>query len=94
LDLALAENIVRLLIDLAEQQQKTLLVSLHNVHLALEYFPRIVALQHGRSVFDGKPQALSAAAMQRLFTDIPTRQRPEDTTYGHSHVPIDCRFLT
>lgn len=94
LDPALAENIVRLLIDLAEQQQKTLLVSLHNVRLALEYFPRIVALQHGRSVFDGKPQDLAAPAMQRLFSDTTAHQRPEDTTYGHSHVPIDCRFLT
>jgi phosphonate transport system ATP-binding protein len=94
LDPALAENMVRLLIDLAEQQQRTLVVSLHNVRLALEYFPRVVALQHGCPVFDGKPRDLSTAAMQQLFTDTPAHPHPEDTADGHSYVRSDCRFLT
>lgn len=94
LDPALAENIVRLLIDLADQQQKTLVVSLHNVQLALEYFPRILAMQHGRPVFDGKPQALSSAALQQLFADTPTSPHLEDNVYGHASVPSGCRIST
>jgi phosphonate transport system ATP-binding protein len=78
LDPALSESIVRLLIDLAGQRQKTLLVSLHNVQLALEYFPRIIALRQGRLVFDGKPQALPSAGLQDLFTDVSPPSHADD----------------
>jgi phosphonate transport system ATP-binding protein len=92
LDPALSEGIVRLLLDLALQQQKTLLVSLHNVQLALEYFPRILALQHGRLVFDGKPQELSSTDLQELFANKTTTPHPGDEAQAHPHVPFGCRF--
>ncbi|GIX47864.1 MAG: phosphonates import ATP-binding protein PhnC 1 [Candidatus Tectimicrobiota bacterium] len=71
LDPGLAEGIVRLLVDLAVQRQKTLVVSLHHVPLARAYFPRLLALQQGRLVYDGPPQGLSAAAWQALFAEAP-----------------------
>jgi phosphonate transport system ATP-binding protein len=92
LDPALAESIVRLLIDLAEQRQKTLLVSLHNVPLALEYFPRVLALQRGRLVFDGKPQELSRATLQNIFAETLTAPSAEDKAYARLHVAFSCRF--
>lgn len=92
LDPALSEHIVRQLVDVAGQQQKTLLVSLHNVQLALAYFPRILALQHGRLVFDGKPAELSSAALRELFTDTPPTSHSEDEVHATSRIPLGCRF--
>ncbi len=92
LDPALSEGIVRLLLELADQGQKTLIVSLHNVHLALAYFPRILALQQGKLVFDGKPQALSETDLQTLFTATPSGSPSEESPYAHSRVPLGCRF--
>ncbi|MGQ4810149.1 Vitamin B12 import ATP-binding protein BtuD [Candidatus Entotheonellaceae bacterium PAL068K] len=80
LDPALSETIVRLLLDLSIRGRRTLLVSLHNVQLALDYFPRILALQHGRLVFDGAPQALSSADLQDLFVAPPSSSDPEADT--------------
>jgi phosphonate transport system ATP-binding protein len=92
LDPALSEGIVRLLLDLATQGQKTLFVSLHNVLLALEYFPRVLALQQGRLVFDGKPQELSRTALQDIFADTSARPSPEDEVHAPPHVAFGSRF--
>jgi phosphonate transport system ATP-binding protein len=94
LDPALSEGIVRLLLDLAAQRQKTLLVSLHNVQLALEYFPRILGLRQGCLVFDGKPQELSRAGLQELFTDTAATAHPKDEVHVRSQVTCGCRFPT
>lgn len=92
LDPALSESIVRLLLALATRSHKTLLVSLHSVHLALEFFPRIIALQQGRLVYDGAPRALSPTALQALFADTQTDTSPEAHTHAHAFVARGCRF--
>jgi phosphonate transport system ATP-binding protein len=92
LDPALSESIVRLLIDLATQGRKTLVVSLHSVHLALDYFPRILVLQQGQLVYDGPPQALSPTALHELFTETPTAVSAEVETHAPSFIARSCRF--
>src|SRR2546425_1006116 len=71
----------------------TLLVSLHSVHLALEYFPRLIVSQQGRLVYDGPPQALSSAALQELFIDTPGDASPEAHVHAPSSVARSGRFL-
>jgi len=93
LDPALSDSIVRLLLDLATRGHKTLLVSLHSVHLALEYFPRVVVLQQGRLVYDGTPQALSPTALHELFTDTSSEVSPEAQMHADPFVVRSCRFL-
>jgi len=43
----------------------TLVASLHDVELALEFFPRIVALLDGRVVFDGLPAQVPGDVLER-----------------------------
>jgi phosphonate transport system ATP-binding protein len=43
----------------------TLVASLHDVGLALECFPRVVALHAGRVVFDGPPEEVPAGVLAR-----------------------------
>lgn len=92
LDPALSASIVRLLTELAIQGQKTLLVSLHSVHLALDYFPRILALQHGRLVYDGSPRDFSQTAMHELFPETPLAHSYEASLDAKSSVVHGCRF--
>jgi len=92
LDPALSESIVRLLLDLAEQRRKTLLVSLHNVPLALAYFPRVLALQQGRLIFDGTPQELSRTALHEIFAEASTPSHSEDAAHVRAHVAFGQHF--
>jgi phosphonate transport system ATP-binding protein len=43
------------------------LVSLHQVDIAMKYCPRVIAMQRGRVVFDGPVEQLSEAFLQELY---------------------------
>jgi len=45
----------------------TVVVTLHQVNVALKYCPRVVALRDGRVVFDGPSQRLSPALLRELY---------------------------
>lgn len=69
LDPALTESIAALLIGLAKEDNRTLVVTLHDVELALRYFPRIIALRAGQVVFDLAPERVSRESLAALYTD-------------------------
>jgi phosphonate transport system ATP-binding protein len=54
-DPARARDVLELLTELSKEQGMTLVVSLHQVALAREFFPRVIGLKGGRVIFDGKP---------------------------------------
>ena len=45
----------------------TVVVSLHQVDIAMEYCPRTIALRDGRVVYDGASAALTPALLQQLY---------------------------
>ena len=51
-DPARARDTVALLVEIAAERGLTLLVSLHDLELAREFFPRLVGLRDGRIAFD------------------------------------------
>jgi len=67
LDPPLAEKIVEMLVKFADEQKRTLIVTLHAVELALRYFPRIVALSEGRLAFDVETKCLDRSALESLY---------------------------
>ena len=69
LDIATAKDILDLLIRLNLTQGKTVVVSLHQVHLALEYCPRIVGLSKGRLSYDGPPHGLKETDLYQQEED-------------------------
>jgi len=69
LDPALTETVAALLLGLATGEKRTLVVTLHDVELALRYFPRIVALRDGRVVFDQAPAEVSRVALNALYAN-------------------------
>lgn len=71
LDPASAAKAVDTLLDSARRRGLTLVCSLHQVAVARERFPRIVALRQGRCVYDGRPAGLDAAALRDLYAGAP-----------------------
>lgn len=51
-DPARARDLLQTLVEIAAEDDVTLVVSLHSVDLALEFFPRIIGLRQGRVEFD------------------------------------------
>jgi len=43
------------------------LVSLHQVDVAMRYCPRVVALRHGKVVYDGPSAALTPGMLRDLY---------------------------
>ena len=66
-DPSLAEGIVKLLVRLSEEGNKTLAMNLHDVELALANFPRVIGIHLGRILFDQRPEAISPDDLKRLY---------------------------
>ncbi len=67
-DQKLAQEIIELIIDISNDNGKTLLVSLHSVDLALKYFPRIIGFSEGKIIFDSSPDKVSKFMLEALFS--------------------------
>ncbi len=81
-DPSLAVTIVTLLRDLAHESRKTLLMNLHSVDLALNYFPRIIGVRDGRIHFDRSPDQVTEELLRGLYAghrdDELQLERPPD----------------
>jgi phosphonate transport system ATP-binding protein len=67
IDPARARDTVDLLTRLSCEDGLTLVMSLHNLELAREFFPRLIGLRHGRVVFDQPSASLSGAEFAALY---------------------------
>jgi phosphonate transport system ATP-binding protein len=74
-DPSLAVALLTLLRDLSAQARKTLLVNLHSVELALNFFPRIVGLRDGRVHFDLSPDEVSPKLLEELYAGHADEER-------------------
>jgi len=66
-DPARARATMDLLVSLARERALTLVVSLHHVDIAREFFPRLVGLRSGRVVFDRSTADLADADFRALY---------------------------
>ena len=66
-DPARARDTVALLRDVSAERGLTLVVSLHDLELAREFFPRLVGLRGGRIVFDRETSGIDAAEYRSLY---------------------------
>ena len=68
LDPTRGAEIIDLLLSLGAELRTTLVVSLHDVDVALWRFERVVALREGRVTYDGPPAELSDAFIRELYS--------------------------
>jgi phosphonate transport system ATP-binding protein len=66
-DPARARDTVALLREVCLERGLTLLVSLHDLGLAREFFPRLVGLREGRVVFDRASAGLDEGSLRELY---------------------------
>lgn len=66
-DPARARSLVQLMVELAEEEGWTLIVSIHDLGLAREFFPRVIGLREGQVLHDGPPEALSEGVVEDLY---------------------------
>jgi phosphonate transport system ATP-binding protein len=67
LDPESARRVMQTLADLNRQDGTTVVVSLHQVDMALRFCPRTVALHRGRVVYDGPSSALTTPMLRELY---------------------------
>jgi phosphonate transport system ATP-binding protein len=76
-DPARARDAVGLLATISREEGLTLCVSLHNLALAREFFPRLIGLRHGRVVFDRPTAELDDDDFAALY-DLNSEEMLED----------------
>lgn len=86
-DPARARDLIALLRNLTEKRNLTLVVSLHDLNLAREFFPRMIGLRQGRVVFDATTREVSQTQYEDLY-DLGVSSRQEDSS-GESNRPED-----
>ena len=67
LDPSLADDVLQLLLNVSVARSATLLMSLHQPDFARQYAQRIIGLQTGQIVFDGKSEDLTDAEVKRIY---------------------------
>ncbi len=67
LDPKTSRQIMRLIVEICAERNLAAIVNIHDVALAQAFVQRIVGLRKGRIVFDGRPDALSAAALTDIY---------------------------
>jgi phosphonate transport system ATP-binding protein len=72
LDPALSESVLALLQRISDEDGMTVVISLHVLDLARRYSRRVIGLRSGSVAYDGSPEALTEAAVQRIFADAAT----------------------
>ena len=62
-----SRNVMEILARINREDQCTVIVSLHQVEIALKYCPRVVALHQGKIVFDGAASELTPKLLRELY---------------------------
>ena len=67
LDPSSAKTIMDLLRDMTRKRNIACIVNLHQLDVALKYSTRIIGLSKGEIVFDGRPDRLDDATIERIY---------------------------
>ena len=76
LDPESSRRVMEILETINREDGRTVVVSLHQVDYAVRFCPRVVALRHGRIVFDGPSTKLKPALLNQIYAGDPDLERP------------------
>jgi phosphonate transport system ATP-binding protein len=85
LDPKSAKMVMKSLRNLQRKENKTVIVTLHQVEYARKYCKRVIALVDGKIVFDGKTKELTDEVIERLYG---TTMREDDDDEEHDENEI------
>lgn len=92
LDPESSRKVMEILARINREDGCTVIVSLHQVDIAIKYCPRVVALNQGQVVYDGPSSALTPALLRELYgVQVDELLSPSsvagEATYVHVLVP-------
>ena len=67
LDPESSRNVMEILTRIQREDGRTVVVSLHQVDMAIRYCPRVIALNQGRVVYDGPSSKLTPHLLRELY---------------------------
>ena len=67
LDPKTSRQIMRLLLEICNEQHLPAIINIHDVVLARQFTERLIGLQAGRIVFDGTPAELTESVLTRIY---------------------------
>lgn len=88
LDPALTDSVAALLLGVTEQLHRTLVVTLHDVDMAMRYFPRIIALREGRVMFDSPVESVTSEMLAALYAGDQFQPAARSLTEAHAKVDL------
>ncbi len=88
LDIIMRVQIMDLIKDIARRDDLTVVMSLHQLDVAKTYADRIIALAEGKVTFDGPPNELSDAVIERVFKK-PVDEIDEDQTVETTEASVE-----
>ncbi|MDQ7981012.1 phosphonate ABC transporter ATP-binding protein [Paraburkholderia sp. SARCC-3016] len=92
LDPESSRRVMDILRKLNSERQLTVLVSLHQVDIAMQYCPRTVALRRGKIVYDGPSASLTPALLQQLYGDDARELLDQHAGDDASHASLSYPF--
>lgn len=82
LDPESSRRVMNTLAEINRRDGTTIIVSLHQVEIALHYCPRVIALKEGRVMYDGPAADLGGERLREIYgADL-------DTMLGDGHAPV------
>ncbi len=82
LDPKTSRQVMRLLVELADEHGLAAIINIHDVMLAKQFVERIVGLRDGVVVFDGPPETLTEAVLTDIYGEedwsLPARKGGDD----------------
>jgi phosphonate transport system ATP-binding protein len=79
LDPESSRRVMEILSTINREDRRTVVVSLHQVDIALRYCPRTIALHHGRIAYDGPSLRLTAQRLREIYgTSVDELVRPRE----------------
>ncbi|MBC8337190.1 MAG: phosphonate ABC transporter ATP-binding protein [Alphaproteobacteria bacterium] len=88
LDVMMRAQIMDLIKDIAQRDGLTVVMSLHQLDVAKNYADRIIALAQGQVTFDGPPNELTDAVIERVFNK-PADEIDEEQTVEITEAPAE-----
>ncbi len=77
LDPVSANEVMNLLLQISEEDNLTVISSLHQVQLAIDFAERIIGLRSGRIVLDENTATLTAEEASRIYSSVATADAEE-----------------
>ncbi len=80
LDLKHQIEVLRLLRELAERRDLTIVMAIHDIAMAIRFADHLIALKQGRMVFAGRPETLTEPGILSEIFDLPIATvRPQES---------------